>query len=135
MAALHRAGGDWWAEATAKGILKIIIGDKREWRAMEARAKALPEEYEYVYHRIQKYMWTHASGHSSGMDMIELFKGLLDLFESGAANGRRVLEITGEDVAAFCDELLKNADTYTEDWRLALNNDIMEKLGKDGGPK
>jgi DNA-binding ferritin-like protein (Dps family) len=36
---------------------------------------------------------------------------LLDLFETGAADGKRVLDITGEDVAAFCDELLRHAKT------------------------
>jgi DNA-binding ferritin-like protein (Dps family) len=68
------------------------------------------------------------------MDMVEIFKDLLDLFEGGAAAGKRVLEITGEDVAAFCDELLKSADTYTENWRVSLNRDVMEKLGNGGGP-
>ena len=51
---------------------------------------------------------------------------LLDLFETGAAEGKRVLDITGEDVAAFCDELLRHAKTYTENWREALNHDILK---------
>lgn len=95
---------------------------------MEARAKALPEEYDFVYHKIQHYMWKYAAG--SGMDMVAVFEGLLGLFEEGAANGKRVLEITGSDVAAFCDELLRNTKTYTENWREALNRDITDKLGK-----
>jgi DNA-binding ferritin-like protein (Dps family) len=113
------------------GILKKIIGDKTQWKAMEARAKALPSDYRYVYHRIQKHMWQFAAG--SGMDMIAVFEDLLGLFEEGAANGRQVLEVTGEDVAAFCDELLRNARTYTENWRQALNRDIKERLGREGG--
>ena len=28
-----------------KEFIKRIIGDKKEWRQMEARANALPEEY------------------------------------------------------------------------------------------
>ena len=110
-------------------IIKKLIGDKKAWRKMEARAKALPEEYDFVYHRIQHYMWKHSAG--SGMDMIEIFEGVLGLFEEGAKNGRGVLEITGVDVAAFCDELLINAKTYTEDWRKKLNTEIMEKLCRD----
>lgn len=42
-------------------IFEKIIGsleDKREWKEMEARAKALPVEYHYAYKAIQKYMWT-----------------------------------------------------------------------------
>jgi DNA-binding ferritin-like protein (Dps family) len=52
------------------------------------------------------------------------------LFETGAADGKQVLEITGEDVASFCDELLQNAKTYTENWHEKLNRDIMKKIGK-----
>lgn len=112
------------------GIIKKIIGDKKEWKQMEARAKALPEEYDFVYHKIQKYMWNYAAG--SGMDMIAIFEDLLGLFEEGAANGKHVLEITGEDVAAFCDELLRNTKTYTENWRESLNRDILKTLKKEG---
>ena len=31
-------------------------------------------------------------------------------------------------MAAFCDELLRNAKTYTENWHDALNRDVLEKL-------
>jgi DNA-binding ferritin-like protein (Dps family) len=64
------------------------------------------------------------------MDMLPIFTDLLDLFETGAAEGKRVLEITGEDVAEFCDELLRNAKTYTQNWRDDLNRDIMKKIGR-----
>ena len=47
------------------------------------------------------------------MDMLPIFTDLLDLFETGAAEGKHVLAVTGEDVAAFCDELLQNAKTWT----------------------
>jgi DNA-binding ferritin-like protein (Dps family) len=107
--------------------------EKRKYRQMQARAKALPREYSYVFHKIQHYMWMHSGG--SGMDLMPILADLLDLFETGVADGKRVLEITGEDVAAFCDELLRNARTYTEDWREALNRDIMKELGKGGGLK
>jgi DNA-binding ferritin-like protein (Dps family) len=64
------------------------------------------------------------------MDMIAIYEDLLDLFEEGAANKKRVMEITGEDVAAFCDELLRNTTTYTDNWRQSLNRDVKNKLGK-----
>jgi DNA-binding ferritin-like protein (Dps family) len=107
-------------------FLKKIIGDKKEWKAMEVRAKALPKDYQVVYREIQQYVWK-----SSGLESIDLFKGLLDLFEEGAANGRSALEITGNDVAAFCDELIGGgAKTYIDRWRDELNNGIAKKLGK-----
>lgn len=109
-------------------LFEKLVGDKKEYRQMMARAKALPEDYQFVYDRIQKYMWNYAAG--DGYDMMKIHYDLIELFEQGAAEGRAVLDVTGEDVAAFADELLQNARTYTGGWREALNRDVMEKLGK-----
>src|ERR1700712_2238713 len=100
-------------------FLKKVLGDKKEWRRMEARAAALPSDYRIVYTEIKKYLWKFTAG--DGMDPIAVLQGLLELFETGAADSKRVLEVTGQDVAAFCDELLRNANTYTENWHDALN--------------
>ena len=62
---------------------------------------------------------------------IDAFRTLIDLFEESAANGRQVLEITGDDVAAFCDELVKGEKTYFEKLRKKLNNNIAKKLGSN----
>lgn len=110
--------------------IKRVAREKREYRQMQARVKALPEEYSYVFHKIEHYMWRHAAG--SGIDMIGILSDLIDLFESGAAEGKRVLEVTGDDVAEFSDELLRHAKTYTRDWHEALNRDIHKKLGEGG---
>jgi DNA-binding ferritin-like protein (Dps family) len=104
-----------------------IAESKREYKRQMARVNALPEDYHIVFGEIQKHMWCFAGG--DGMDMLQIHYDLIDLFESGAAEGKRALEITGEDVAGFCDELLKNTRTYTEDWRVKLNRSIQKKLG------
>ena len=109
-------------------LLKKMIGDKKEYKQQMARVAALPEDYKFVFDKIQKYMWNLCAG--NGYDMLKIHYELIDLFEDGAAEGKQVLEITGEDVAAFCDELLRNAKTYTEDWHEKLNRDIMKKLSK-----
>jgi DNA-binding ferritin-like protein (Dps family) len=108
--------------------LKKIFAEKREYKRQMARVDALPKDYRYVYKKIQHHMWMFAAG--SGYDMLRLHYDLIDLFESGAAEGKRVLEITGDDVAAFCDELLKDTQTYTGNWREKLNSDIAAKLPK-----
>jgi DNA-binding ferritin-like protein (Dps family) len=112
-----------------ENFLTKILGDKKEWKRMEARADALPSDYQIVYGEIKKYMWRFTAG--DGMDIIAILKDLLDLFETGAADGKRALEVTGEDVAGFCDELLRNAKTYTEKWHDKLNRNVMDKLGDE----
>ena len=109
-----------------ENFLTRILGDKKDWKRMEARADALPADYRIVYGEIKKYLWRFTAG--DGMDIIAILKDLLDLFETGAADGKHALDVTGQDVAAFCDELLRNAKTYTEKWHDALNCDVMDKL-------
>lgn len=113
--------------------VRKMIGAKREYKRQMARVEALPEDYQYVFKKIQSHMWMFAAG--SGYDMLKIHYDLIELFEAGAAEGKPVLEITGEDVAAFCDELLRSASTYTANWRESLNRDIQKKLGKGKGSK
>lgn len=108
--------------------IKKIIESKHEYKQQMERVKALPEDYQYVFKKIQGHMWMFAAG--AGYDMMKIHYDLIELFEAGAAEGKLVLDITGEDVAAFCEELLRSAGTYTENWREALNRDIQKKLGK-----
>lgn len=108
-------------------IFKKIIGDKKEYKMMMARVDAMPEDYKFVFKKIQQYMWNFASG--DGYDMLKIHYDLIELFETGIAEGKSVLEITSTDVASFCDELLRNANTYTENWREVLNREVMNKLG------
>ncbi|SDP46785.1 DUF1048 domain-containing protein [Halobacillus aidingensis] len=107
-------------------IYEKIIGsldDKREWRAMEERAKALPSEYHNAYKAIQKYMWT-TGGPTDWKDTKRVFDGILDLFEQGAAENRKVTDLTGDDVAAFCDDLLADEKTWKDKYRMKLNDTV-----------
>lgn len=107
-------------------IFEKIIGsldNKREWKAMETRAKALPSEYSNAYNAIKKYMWT-SGGPSDWKETHRIFGGILDLFEEGAADGKKVTDLTGEDVAAFCDELVKDSKTWMDKYRAKLNDTI-----------
>jgi DNA-binding ferritin-like protein (Dps family) len=103
-------------------LLTKIIGDKKEWKAMEARARRLPRDYRVVYGEMKSYMWRFTSG--DGMDVVAVLKGVLELFETSAAEGRHVLDVTGSDVAAFCDERLRGVTTYADTWRSSLNREV-----------
>ncbi|TYP71925.1 DNA-binding ferritin-like protein (Dps family) [Paenibacillus methanolicus] len=75
-----------------------------------ARVKALPHDYQIVYKEIQKYFFK--VGPVELTEGTGLLSGIVDLFEEGAAMRKGVLEVTGRDVAAFCDDLIKDSKTY-----------------------
>ena len=111
-------------------LWKKLAGEKKEYRQMKKRVDQLPRDYRFVYNHIQKYMWKFTAG--AVYDMLKIQYELVELFEEGAADDKPVLDVTGEDVASFCDELLRHARTYTEEWHDKLNRDIRKKLGKKG---
>jgi len=113
--------------------IRKMLESKREYKRQMARVEALPKDYQYVFKKIQRHMWMFAAG--IGYDMMKIHYGLIELFEVGAADGKHVLEITGEDVATFCDELLRCASTYTENCREALNRDIQKKFERGNDSK
>lgn len=92
--------------------IQDIIEGKKAWRAHIVRVKALPQDYQIVYKEIQKYLYK--IGPVELKDGIGLLSELVDFFEEGAMMGKRVLEVTGNDVAAFCDELVKDSTTYAD---------------------
>ena len=90
---------------------------QKKWRAHMARVKALPQDYQIVYKEIQNYLFKVGPVElSEGADFLstDLLSGILDLFEEGAARGKDVLEVTGSDVAAFCDDLIKGSKTFAD---------------------
>lgn len=103
------------------GIHDIIEG-KREWRAHVARIKALPPDYQIVYKEIQKYYMKVGPVELTEGDLLP---GLVGFFEEGVAAGKGVLELIGDDVAAFCDDLIRDSRTHADL--------VQESVGKDIG--
>ncbi len=114
-------------------LIKKIIGDKKEYKQQMARVEALPEDYRFVFHKMQEYMWSFAGG--DGSDMLKTQYGLIELFEASAADGKHVLDVTGEDVVGFCDELLRGTKVWTDNYRNKLNRDMLKKFGRGNGSK
>ncbi|REE95045.1 DUF1048 domain-containing protein [Thermomonospora umbrina] len=92
------------------GIQDIIEG-KKQWRAHMARVKALPPDYQIVYKEIQRYMFKVGPVDSADGPLLS---GILDFFEEGVSADRGVLELIGDDVAAFCDDLIKDSRTHAD---------------------
>jgi len=108
--------------------IQDIIEGKKEWRAHMARVKALPQDYRIVYQEIQKYLFKVGP-----VDLTEgtgLLSGIVDLFEEGAAVGKGVLEVTGSDVAAFCDDLIKDSKTYADIYQESVNQEVSKAMKK-----
>jgi DNA-binding ferritin-like protein (Dps family) len=75
---------------------------------------------------MQKYIWTTGVA-SNWTDSKFVFESLLDMLEDAAADGRKITDVTGSDVAAFLDELkLKNSD-WKDKYREKLNKEVAGK--------
>ncbi len=110
-------------------LMTRLIGDKLEWRRMESRANGLPRDYRVVYGEMTSYLWRFTAG--DGMDIVAILKDVLEEFEAGAADGKGALEVTGEDVAAYCDARLGDSnpyERYLKKWRDSLNQDVRKQL-------
>ena len=92
--------------------LQEMIQQKKQWRAHVRRVEKLPRDYQIVYHEIQKYIFL--IGTMEYEDTIHVLSGIVDLFAEGAAAGKDVLDVTGRDVAALCDELVAGVRTYAD---------------------
>lgn len=109
--------------------IRDMIEGKKAWRAHMARVKALPQDYQIVYKEMQKYLFK--VGPVELTEGTGLLSGIVDLFEEGAASGKGVLEVTGSDVASFCDDLIKDSKTYADLHQETMNhagNKAMKKV-------
>lgn len=110
-------------------IIDKLVGDldeKKKYRENEKRARALPAEYAEAYKSIRNYLWN-----TSGILTIEPLGYLVDMLEEAAANGRKVVDITGPDVAAFADDLVKGESSYKNQQREKLNKNFADKKKED----
>lgn len=46
-------------------LIQKMIGDKKEYKEQMARIEAMPEDYRFVFEKIQGYMWGFAGGDGS----------------------------------------------------------------------
>jgi DNA-binding ferritin-like protein (Dps family) len=101
------------------GIQDIIEG-KKQWRAHMARVKALPPDYQIVYKEMQRYLFKVGP-----IDLLggSLLSEIVDFFEEGAGAGKGVLELIGNDIAAFCDDLVKDSPTYAEIYQESVSGE------------
>ncbi|MYS80474.1 DUF1048 domain-containing protein [Embleya scabrispora] len=100
--------------------IQDIIDGKKQWRAHVARVKALPPDYRIVYKEMQRYLFKVGP-----VDLPDgpLLPGIVDFFEEGVAAGKGVSELIGNDVAAFCDDLVKDSPTYADVYQESISGE------------
>ena len=108
--------------------IQDIIEGKKKWRVHMARVKALPQDYQIVYKEIQKYLFK--VGPVELTEGTGLLSGITDLFVEGADLGKGALEVTGSDVAAFCDDLIKDSKTYADIYQESANQEVNNAMKK-----
>lgn len=105
----------------------------REWKAFEARAAALPADYQAAWEQIK----VHLSPYSgiTGRSLMPILDGVLGLLEETAADGQSIHEVLGDDIEGSCVALAggERARSYRDRWRERLNRNVARKLGQLGG--
>ncbi|QDK69995.1 DUF1048 domain-containing protein [Lactococcus protaetiae] len=83
------------------------VAKKKEWNALQKRAKSLPADFYKTYKAIQKYLF------NMGLYDGQVFYEIVDFLERASLDGQTVKEVIGTDVAAFADNFI---DDKKQDW-------------------
>jgi DNA-binding ferritin-like protein (Dps family) len=105
----------------------------REWKAFEARAEALPPDYQAAWEQVKVHLFSY--GDFTGRNLTPIVDGVLGLLEETAADGQDVHEVLGDDIKGFCAAVAggEGARSYRDRWRAQLNRNVARKLGRLGG--
>jgi DNA-binding ferritin-like protein (Dps family) len=105
----------------------------REWKAFEARAAVLPDDYRAAWEQIKAHLFPY--GDFTGRNLMPLLDNALGLLEETASDGQSVHEVLGDDIAGFCAGLAggEGARSHRDRWREQLNRNVAKKLGWLGG--
>jgi len=97
---------------------------KKAWYSYRARVEALPDDYRFVMEQIQKYLFNVAMDAQS----VTVLQSILELFEEGVAEGRAVLDVTGDDVAGFARDVMTAIQAQT--WAGKMGQQLNDRVAK-----
>lgn len=114
---------NFWETITGSDMTKAL-------KAMERRAKDLPDDYRAAWEEIKANIWPHSD--FTGRNLMPLLDGALGLLEASAADGQDIQEVLGDDIKGFCAALAneEGAKSYRDKWREQLNNSIAKRLAR-----
>jgi DNA-binding ferritin-like protein (Dps family) len=116
----------FWATMTGSDLT-------REWKRFEARAEALPADYQAAWEQIKVHLFPYSG--FTGSNLMPILDGVLGLLEETAADGHSIHEVLGDDIEGFCAALAdgQKGRSYRDRWREQLNRNVARKLGQLGG--
>jgi DNA-binding ferritin-like protein (Dps family) len=105
----------------------------REWKVFEARAEALPADYQAAWEQMKGHLSPYAG--FTGRNLLPIVDAALGLLEEASADGQSIHEVLGDDIPGFCTALAGGAGarTYRDRWCEQLNRNVARKLGRLGG--
>ena len=118
-------------------LIDLAIGakwkqEKEAYKRYKKQINDLPRDYQIVIKEMENYLLTFASDTDSTMAIFKALQDVRELFESSAQEGKDVLDVVGQDVGGFCDDLLQElqVQTWTEKSKAQWSENIRKKLGK-----
>lgn len=116
-----------WIEAVT-GPLE----QKKQFKQAKARMEALPTPYNEAAEAVNRYV-LYTSGVTDGDVMVQMFVGIVDLFEQASIDGTPVSTIVGDDPAVFADDYARaySGKNWMDKERRRLS-DTIDKIAKEG---
>ena len=110
-------------------IFKKMISEKKEWNHFQKRIKKLPKDYKNAMKGIQTYMFSFMCNEA----IMQILYDLLEMFEESAAEGKKVTDIVGNDLGAFCEDIFKAVpnSNWIDNYKKQLQNEINKKVNKE----
>ncbi|RZQ59507.1 DUF1048 domain-containing protein [Amycolatopsis suaedae] len=104
----------------------------REWKAFEARAAALPADFQAAWNDIRDRLLPYSD--LSGRKLMPILDSALGLLEETAADGQSIHDVLGDDVEGFCAALAgaEGRRNQRDRWREQLNRNVARKLAQLG---
>lgn len=119
------------SEKNMISYFKKMYAEKAEYKEQMAELKKMPREYQVVYKEVQNFLWEFTAG--SGMDMLEPMYELLAFFQEGVNNHIPVLELVGDDVGEFAENMLHEiqAKTRIDELKRKMNERVAREINNE----
>ncbi len=116
--------GKWIEKVTGS------LDEKKEYKQLKARQKALPEPYQTAAKAMQRYFMYYGAV-ADGETSVAMMRDLVEMWERAAADGTPVRDIVGADPVDFTETFAQayNGKQWIDRERARLNKAIEQAAG------